>query len=74
MNALSALHHYGHGHGGSGWSHLLTTIAHAAIWSTVGRMIWHAPALAVLVAFGAAAAYLLASRRKRCRPSGSPDA
>ena len=53
---------YGHhAHG------LLSTIAHAAIWSTIGRLIWHAPSMVVLLAFGAAALYLLRVRPARRR-------
>lgn len=66
---ISTLHAFEHGHGlsrhsESGFSHLLDTIAHAAIWSMVGRIIWNAPWLLVIVAAGGAAAWLLWSRRR----------
>jgi cytochrome c-type biogenesis protein CcmH/NrfF len=44
---------------------LFRTIAHAAIWSTVGRIIWHAPWLVVVLGAAVAAAYLLRGRRAR---------
>lgn len=65
---LGRLHGSGHG---LGLSHVLSTLAHAALWSTIGRLIWHAPALVVLVAFVAAAFYLLRGRSARRR--GSAD-
>jgi hypothetical protein len=54
---------YGHGYG-SGMSEVLRTIAHAAIWSTVGRLMWSAPWVVVLVAAAVAAGYLLMKRRR----------
>jgi hypothetical protein len=62
-----ALARHGHGfsHSGSrtGFSDLLSTVAHAAIWSTVGRFIWHAPVALVVVLALAAAGYLVLRRR-----------
>jgi hypothetical protein len=58
---------YRHGGGGmgGGMSDVLRTMAHAAIWSTVGRLIWHAPAWLVVAAFAAGALYLIRSRMRR---------
>lgn len=65
--ALGHVHgHYGgRGAAGGGVSDVLRTIAHAAIWSTVGRIIWHAPVWLVIGAFVLGGLYLINSGRRR---------
>jgi hypothetical protein len=55
-------HGYSHG---PGVSSLIGTIAHAAIWSTVGRFIWHAPVVVVAACFVLGAFYLVFRRASR---------
>jgi hypothetical protein len=69
LTLLALGHGYRHGGGHSGmFSDLFRTMAHAAIWSVIGRIIWHAPVWLVVVAFGAAALYLVRSARSRRAP------
>jgi hypothetical protein len=51
---------FGHHLHGSGWSHLWSTVAHAALWSVVGRLIWHAPWVLLLLVVPVAGWYLVA--------------
>lgn len=60
VNGLSVLAAYGHGYGGLG-----STLAHAAVWSVVGRLLWHAPVVVALLALVAGAAYLVMRGRRR---------
>lgn len=46
-------------HGGSALGHIGSIIAHAIIYSTVARMIWHAPLMLVALLVGIACFYLL---------------
>lgn len=62
---IGLAYHHGHGHGIG--SDLFSTVAHAAVWSIVGRLIWHAPALAVIAAGLLAGGYLLFRGRARGR-------
>lgn len=54
MNALADLAAYGHGVGGLG-----STLAHAALWSMVGRFMWSAQPYVVVVLAAVAGIWVL---------------
>lgn len=55
LAALGALHH--------GFGSLGSTLAHAAVWSFVGRLMWGAPVLIFVAIAAIAAIYMLLNRR-----------
>lgn len=51
-------------HGGGG---LLDTLAHAALWSGMFRLLRHAPVLVVVAVMAAAGVYMIVRRRRQGR-------
>jgi hypothetical protein len=52
-------------HSNGGMSDIFRIVAHAAIWSAVGRLMWSLPGAGVIVVAAGAAAWLLMHRRSR---------
>lgn len=56
---------YRHDSSGGAVGHVVSYIAHAAIWKAAGRFMYHLPLSVVLLVAVIAAAWLIHSRRRR---------